>query len=106
MQYSEVTIAQSHTIERFLARRFGLLGENELDAALIDGVCEHVKTRKNDFNILRVCVCVCIIVPLYFPKNLYSVKKKKKQTNKQKRFSFFFFFCSILFLFAAQRCCR
>lgn len=42
-----VTIGQSKAIERFLARRFGLMGENDVDAALIDCIAEHCRDVKD-----------------------------------------------------------
>lgn len=36
------TISQSKTIERYLARRLGLLGATEEEAAAIDAITEHV----------------------------------------------------------------
>lgn len=38
-----VTIGQSRAMERFLARRFGLLGTSETEAALVDCVAEHCR---------------------------------------------------------------
>ena len=38
-----VTIGQSKAIERYLARRFGLMGESSEEEALIDCVCEHCR---------------------------------------------------------------
>ena len=36
------TTGQSKTIERFVARRHGFMGDTELEAARIDMICEHV----------------------------------------------------------------
>ena len=47
------TIGQSKTIERFVARKLDLLGSNEVEAARIDSIGEHVrdiKQKYNDFN--------------------------------------------------------
>lgn len=41
------TIGQSKAIERFLARRFGLMGSNEVEAAQIDCVAEHCRDVKD-----------------------------------------------------------
>jgi glutathione S-transferase len=38
-----VTIGQSKAIERFLARRYGLMGSNDVEAAQIDCVVEHCR---------------------------------------------------------------
>jgi len=38
----KVQIAQSSAINRFLSKRFGLFGENDIDAALIDAVGEQL----------------------------------------------------------------
>ena len=42
-----VTIGQSKAIERFLARRFGLMGETEVEGALIDCIAEHCRDVKD-----------------------------------------------------------
>ncbi len=42
-----VTIGQSKAIERFLAHRFGLMGDNNVDAALIDSIAEHCRDVKD-----------------------------------------------------------
>ena len=44
---SGVTIGQSKAIERYLARRFGLMGENAEDEAMIDCVAEHCRDVKD-----------------------------------------------------------
>ena len=41
------TIGQSKAIERFLAQRFGLMGSNETEAALIDCIAEHCRDVKD-----------------------------------------------------------
>ena len=48
-----VTIPQSKAIERFLARRFNMMGENELDAARIDSICECVRDFKDMYQKVR-----------------------------------------------------
>lgn len=50
-----VTIGQSKAIERYLARRFGMMGSNELEAAQIDAICEYVKDFKSDYQSVRKC---------------------------------------------------
>ena len=42
-----VTIGQSKAIERFLARRFGLMGDNDTDGALVDCIAEHCRDVKD-----------------------------------------------------------
>lgn len=41
------TIGQSRAMERFVARRTGLMGASELDAARIDALAEHVRDVKD-----------------------------------------------------------
>ena len=45
-----VTLGQSRPIERYLARRLGLLGVNEIEAAHIDAVTEHVRDCKDKYQ--------------------------------------------------------
>jgi glutathione S-transferase len=42
-----VTIGQSKAIERFLARRFGMMGIDDVEAALIDCIAEHCRDVKD-----------------------------------------------------------
>lgn len=42
-------IGQSRAIERFLARRHGLMGSNDLEAAYIDCLSEHVRDIKQKY---------------------------------------------------------
>lgn len=46
-------IGQSKAIERYLARKFGLLGENDVDAAIIDQICESVVDFRDAFSKAR-----------------------------------------------------
>jgi glutathione S-transferase len=46
-------VCQSKTIERYLARRFNLMGNNELEAAKIDSICEWVRDFKTDYQTVR-----------------------------------------------------
>lgn len=43
-------IGQSKTIERYLARRLGLLGSGEEEAAQIDAITEHVRDIKDKYQ--------------------------------------------------------
>lgn len=42
-----VTVGQSKAIERFLARRFGLMGSDDVEAAVIDCISEHCRDVKD-----------------------------------------------------------
>ena len=53
LEVDGVTIPQSKAIERFLARRFNMMGENELDAARIDSICECVRDFKDMYQKVR-----------------------------------------------------
>ena len=44
------SIGQSKTIERYLARRLGIMGSNEFEAAQIDAITEHVRDLKEKYN--------------------------------------------------------
>tara|TARA_X000000950_G_C13853956_1_gene635794 strand:+ start:1032 stop:1667 length:636 start_codon:yes stop_codon:yes gene_type:complete len=43
-------IGQSKAIERYLARRFNLLGDNEIEAFKIDAICEWVRDFKTSYQ--------------------------------------------------------
>jgi len=46
-------LPQSKTIERFLAKRFGLFGDSETETALIDCFCEQVRDIYLGYNLAR-----------------------------------------------------
>ena len=43
-------IGQSKAIERYLARRFNLMGDNEIEAFKIDSICEWVRDFKTSYQ--------------------------------------------------------
>jgi glutathione S-transferase len=47
-------IPQSKSIERFLARRFGLMGNDEYESVHIDSICECVRDFKDMYQKVRV----------------------------------------------------
>ena len=50
---NRVIIPQSKAIERFLARRFNLMGENNVQYAQIDSICECVRDFKDMYQKVR-----------------------------------------------------
>lgn len=48
-----VKLAQSKAIERYVAKRFGFMGQTDLDAALIDAACEHERDAKDQYQKVR-----------------------------------------------------
>ena len=46
-------ICQSKTIERYLARRYQMMGDNEIEAAQIDSICEVVRDIKDMYQKVR-----------------------------------------------------
>ena len=48
--YDGVTIGQSKTIERFVAKKTGFMGTSDIDEALIDMITEHVRDIKQKYN--------------------------------------------------------
>ena len=46
-------IPQSKSIERYLARRFSMMGENELEALRIDSICECIRDFKDAYQSVR-----------------------------------------------------
>ena len=53
LEVDSVTIPQSKSIERFLARRFNMMGDNDLEAAQIDAICESVRDFKDMYQKVR-----------------------------------------------------
>eukprot|EP01033_Poteriospumella_lacustris_P011902 gene11902-8492_t len=50
LTYNGAKIGQSKTIERFLAKKLGFFGSNDVEEALIDAVTEHVRDIKQKYN--------------------------------------------------------
>ena len=50
LQHGQLELAQSHAIERYLARRHGLYGNSDAEAAMIDVICEG---EADLFNMFR-----------------------------------------------------
>jgi len=46
-------LEQSKAIERFVANRFGFYGANDMEAAQIDCICEHVRDIKDAYQKVR-----------------------------------------------------
>ncbi len=46
-------IPQSKSIERYLARRFGMMGVNDIESAQIDSICEYVRDFKTEYQKVR-----------------------------------------------------
>jgi len=47
------SIAQSRSIERFVAKKFGLMGSNEVESALIDSIIEQMNDLRKAYNDAR-----------------------------------------------------
>ena len=48
-----ITLSQSKSIERFLAKRLGCMGTTDLETALIDAFCEHIRDLKTEYQPYR-----------------------------------------------------
>ena len=53
LEVDGVVIPQSKAIERFLARRFNMMGDTELESAQIDSICECVRDFKDMYQKVR-----------------------------------------------------
>ena len=54
LEVDGVTIPQSKSVERFLARRFNMMGSNDLQYSQIDAICESVRDFKDMYQKVRV----------------------------------------------------
>lgn len=54
LEVDGITIPQSKSVERFLARRFNMMGSNDLQYAQIDAICESVRDFKDMYQKVRV----------------------------------------------------
>jgi len=48
-----IIISQSKTIERYLARKFNMMGDTESEHAIIDSICEWVRDFKDAYQKIR-----------------------------------------------------
>ena len=53
LEVDGVTIPQSKSMERFLARRYNMMGASEVEAAQIDAICESVRDFKDMYQKVR-----------------------------------------------------
>lgn len=53
LEVDGVVLCQSKAIERYLARRFNLMGDDEIQAARIDSICECVRDFKTEYQSVR-----------------------------------------------------
>lgn len=48
--FNNIPIGESHAIARFVARKFGLMGDDEIEEAQADAIVEHVRDIKTDYQ--------------------------------------------------------
>ena len=53
LNVDDQVICQSKAIERFLARRYNLFGDNAVEAGQIDAICEWIRDFKQDYQKVR-----------------------------------------------------
>ena len=53
LENGDTVIPQSKAIERYLARKFNMMGSTEEEAALIDAICEWVRDFKTEYQKVR-----------------------------------------------------
>ena len=53
LEVDGVTIPQSKSMERFLARRYNMMGTSEVEIAQIDAICESVRDFKDMYQKVR-----------------------------------------------------
>jgi prostaglandin-H2 D-isomerase / glutathione transferase len=53
LEVDGVTIPQSKAMERFLARRYNMMGSTEIECAQIDAICESVRDFKDMYQKVR-----------------------------------------------------
>ena len=46
-------VSQSKAIERYLARRYGMMGSSDEEAALVDSYCEYIRDFKTAYQSVR-----------------------------------------------------
>eukprot|EP01035_Chromulina_nebulosa_P019537 gene19537-25435_t len=53
LEYNGFNIGQSKAIERFVAKKLGFMGSNDVEEAHIDMICEHVRDIRIKYNEIR-----------------------------------------------------
>ena len=56
LEANGLVISQSKAIERYLARRFGMVGDSEVQSAQVDAICEWVRDFKTEYQKTRALV--------------------------------------------------
>ncbi|CAE7508527.1 GST [Symbiodinium natans] len=69
LNVGDFTLPQSKAIERYLARKLGMMGDDEVEEALVDAMAEHVR----DIN------------DAYSRKGLFFMKDEEKKAELQKK---------------------
>jgi glutathione S-transferase len=75
-------IGQSKSIERYLAREFGLMGSNKIEEAKIDSICECIRDIKERYQSIKKTDGI----NKYFEETIYNELEKlsKVLDNKSK----------------------
>ena len=62
-------ISQSKTMERFLGRKFGFMGSNDIEEARIDAFCEHIRDIKQKYQVFHFYLfeIICMIHHFFLP---------------------------------------
>eukprot|EP01035_Chromulina_nebulosa_P019536 gene19536-25434_t len=53
LEYNGIEIGQSKAIDRFVAKKLGFMGSNEIEEAHVDMMCEHVRDIRIKYNEIR-----------------------------------------------------
>lgn len=53
LEIDNLVICQSKSIERYIARKYGLMGTTEEQSAIVDSICECIRDFKTDYQSVR-----------------------------------------------------
>ena len=79
----KAVLGQSKAIERYLARTFGLMGSNDLEAAQVDMIGEHVRDIKDAYQKAKAAGNGDAFLSADLPKWLAKLEKCVSQTGKE-----------------------
>lgn len=76
-------IGQSKSIERYLAREFGLMGSNKIEEAKIDSICECIRDIKERYQVVKKAG---ENIESYFKETIYNeLEKLSKVLDKNNK---------------------
>ncbi len=79
---NKIIITQSKAIERYLARKYGFMGKNDIEETRIDSICEYIRDIKDNYKKLTHSQKLCTEFPNHLKTELEDILKLADSNNK------------------------